>query len=177
MRTLVLGGVRSGKSVWAERALADAPAVTYVATAPNRPDDPEWTDRVAAHQARRPATWLTVETGDIAGLLRDHTGPFLVDDLGNWLTRTIDDCGAWSDRARLATVRTHIDDLVTAWRGTTARVIAVSNEVGSGVVPATYAGRLFRDEMGALNTRLAAESDEVVLLVAGLPQWLRSAER
>lgn len=173
-RTLVLGGVRSGKSAWAE-ATAGITKVTYVATAPDRPDDPEWLDRVAAHQARRPANWRTVPTGDLTGVL---TGArpgdvLLIDDMGNWLTRVIDDVGGWQDRSRLVLVRAAVDDLLAAWRASSGRVVAVSNEVGSGVVPASYAGRLFRDEQGRLNTMLAAESDEVVLLVAGIPMWLR----
>jgi adenosylcobinamide kinase/adenosylcobinamide-phosphate guanylyltransferase len=187
-RTLVLGGVRSGKSVWAEAAASTAavgratvtgtPEVTYVATAPDRPDDPEWAERVAAHRARRPAGWRTVQTGDLAGALT-AAGPgdvLLVDDIGSWLTRVIDDVGGWQDRSRLDLVRAATDDLLAAWRATSGRVVAVSNEVGYGVVPASYAGRLFRDEQGRLNTMLAAESDEVVLVVAGIPMWLRGKE-
>ncbi|HSV65959.1 MAG TPA: bifunctional adenosylcobinamide kinase/adenosylcobinamide-phosphate guanylyltransferase [Mycobacteriales bacterium] len=193
-RTLVLGGVRSGKSAWAEaevaswaasRAAAGAAAagvtaqVTYLATAPDRPDDPEWADRVAAHRARRPAAWRTVETGDLAGALRaaGAAGMLLVDDLGNWLARTIDAAAGWSDdRAGLPAVRAAMDALVAAWRDTAGPVVLVSNEVGSGVVPATYSGRLFRDELGRLNTLLAAGADRVVLLVAGIPMMLRERE-
>jgi adenosylcobinamide kinase / adenosylcobinamide-phosphate guanylyltransferase len=86
----------------------------------------------------------------------------------------MDDCGIWSEApdadARLAV---EIDALLEAWRTTRRRVIAVSNEVGSGVVPATASGRRFRDELGVLNTRVAASSPRVWLLTAGLPQRLR----
>lgn len=175
-RTLVLGGARSGKSVWAEASLAAEPAVVYVATAAEHPDDPRWTARLAAHRARRPAGWRTIETIGVAELLADPpAAPLLVDDVGNWLTRALDEAGAWTDPAAVQVVGRHADELVEAWRTTRARVVAVTNEVGSGVVPATTAGGLFRDELGRLNSRLAAVADEVVLLVAGLPSWLRGA--
>ena len=158
-RTLILGGARSGKSTEAERRLAAEPHVTYVATA--RPEledsDPEWAERVQAHRDRRPATWVTIETRDVAKVLNEETGAVLVDCLSLWLGDAIEHDG-YAKR---------IDELVTAWRETQARVIAVSNEVGSGVVPDSASGRLFRDQLGLLNARIAAESDEVLLTVAG----------
>ena len=69
--------------------------------------------------------------------------------------------------AAAAAVAARVDELVAAWRQTAARVVAVSDQVGAGVVPATPAGRLFRDQLGWLNQRLAAESEETVLVVAG----------
>ena len=72
MRTLVTGGIRSGKSALAENLLgADA---TYVATAPGRDDDPDWAARIRDHRARRPASWRTVETSDLPGALAALTG-------------------------------------------------------------------------------------------------------
>ena len=158
-RTLILGGARSGKSWEAERRLAAEPRVTYVATA--RPEleqwDSEWATRVQAHRDRRPAGWVTIETRDVAKVLNDATGAVLVDCLSLWLGDAIEQ----DDYAE------RVDELVVAWRGTRARVTAVSNEVGSGVVPDSASGRLFRDQLGRLNARIAAESDEVLLAVAG----------
>ena len=95
---LVLGGVRSGKSRHAELLLADAPTCTYVAPGPVL-DDADWAARVAAHRARRPAGWRTAETADLAAALRAHPDdPALVDCLGTWVTRLLDDAGAWDDR-------------------------------------------------------------------------------
>jgi len=168
----VLGGVRSGKSAWAEAELASDPCVTYIATAPHRPDDGDWCARVAAHRARRPATWTTLEAPDLASVLAQPPGPLLIDDLGNWLTTVLDDAGAW-DGHGAEMVTAAVDCLVQAWRDTPARVLAVSNEVGQGVVPMSYSGRRFRDELGQLNARIAAVSDDVVLLTAGLPTRLR----
>ena len=170
-RVLVLGGARSGKSAYAEQRLAAEPAVTYVATAPPREDDGEWAARVQAHVRRRPAAWSTVETGDVTGLLATSPTPLLVDDLGLWLVRAVDDAGAWE--GPLEAVTAACDDLVAAWRSCRGTVVLVAPEVGSGVVPATASGRRFRDLLGALTLRLAAESDEVVQVVAGLPRRLR----
>jgi adenosylcobinamide kinase/adenosylcobinamide-phosphate guanylyltransferase len=172
-RVLILGGARSGKSAEAERRLADAERVTYVATGGVRDGDEDWAARVAAHRARRPAHWETVETTDLAPLLRNaHHGALLVDCLGLWLTAVMDDCGAWDDDAwRSGTaqkaIAARVDELLDAWRSSAAHVVAVSNEVGMSVVPETAAGRRFRDELGRLNTMLAAEADEVLLVVAG----------
>jgi adenosylcobinamide kinase/adenosylcobinamide-phosphate guanylyltransferase len=86
----------------------------------------------------------------------------------------MDDCGIWSGAAEAdARLAAAIDDVVEAWTRSRRRVIAVSNEVGSGVVPATPSGRRFRDELGVLNARIAAASDRVVLVTAGLRQRLR----
>jgi len=171
-RVLILGGARSGKSAEAERRLADAPAVTYVATGGARSGDTEWAQRVAAHRARRPGHWRTVETTDVATMLRGSSGALLVDCLGLWLTAVMDECGAWEDQAwrsgrAQAAATARVDDLLAAWRATAAHVVAVSAEVGMSVVPETAAGRRFRDELGRLNTRLAADADEVLLVVAG----------
>ncbi len=171
-RTLVLGGARSGKSTLAEETLADRADVTYLATGGHGRGDAEWLARVAAHRERRPASWRTVETTDVAGRLRAATGPVLLDCLGTWLTARIDRHAAW-DGGPLERVEADVDELVAAWRACPVQAVAVSNEVGSGVVPATASGRLFRDLLGRLNARIAAESDSVVLVVAGLPTRLR----
>jgi adenosylcobinamide kinase/adenosylcobinamide-phosphate guanylyltransferase len=79
----------------------------------------------------------------------------------------MDDCDAWRSSGAHHAVTARVDELLDAWRGTTTHVVAVSNEVGMGVVPETAAGRRFRDELGRLNMLLAAEADEVLLVVAG----------
>ncbi|WP_166345798.1 nicotinate-nucleotide--dimethylbenzimidazole phosphoribosyltransferase [Phytoactinopolyspora limicola] len=184
-KLLVLGGARSGKSALAEewaRERAGAASVTYVATAGHRPGDAEWADRVARHQQRRPAGWTTVETTDVASVLRAATGTVVVDCLALWLSVVLDEAGAWDDDGQppFLAVEAAVDELEHAWRTTTANVVAVSNEIGSGVVPATRSGRLFRDQLGLLNQRLAAVTDRVVLCVAGrvlelpppsVPRW------
>lgn len=172
-RTLVLGGARSGKSRYAEDLLPGDAEVRYLATARRRPGDDEWDARLDAHRARRSPAWTTVESPDVAGLVRGGGGPLLVDDLATWLTGVLDDAGAWEAPALPAAVGAAVDDLVAAVRDAPGRVVLVSAETGLGVVPATRAGRLFRDELGALNAALAAACDEVLLLVAGLPLRLK----
>ena len=180
LRTLVIGGARSGKSREAERLLAAEPAVTYVATSYPAVDDPEWTERIRRHQADRPRHWRTLETLDLVGLLGgadrdDGDGgdgePLLVDCLTLWLTRVLDTHDAWDDGVWASNggraVQAEIDALVAAWRTTNRRVVAVTNEVGQGVVPDTASGRRFRDLMGRLNAGLAAETEDVRWCVAG----------
>lgn len=168
-RVLILGGVRSGKSRHAERLAARHGEVTYVAGGlPPSDEDPEWAARVAAHRARRPAHWRTVETTDLAATLRTATTPLLVDCFGTWLSRILGELGAWEQRdGWQQRVDERLGDVVDAWRHISVPVIAVSNEVGSGVVPGTTAGRVFRDVLGALNSQVAARSDRVLLVVAG----------
>ena len=178
-RTLVLGGARSGKSAHAEGLLTDE-AVTYVATSRRDPDDAEWTERIAAHVVRRPAGWRTVEAGTADGpaeLLEAAAAddpPLLVDDVATWLTGVLDDAGAWDrDPAALRAVAERTDRFVAGVERCPARLVLVSSEVGLGIVPSTRSGRLFRDELGALNARLAEVCERVVLLVAGVPLALR----
>ncbi|MGA5765611.1 bifunctional adenosylcobinamide kinase/adenosylcobinamide-phosphate guanylyltransferase [Nonomuraea bangladeshensis] len=164
-RALLLGGSRSGKSAEAELRLAAEPYVTYVATGPGGAGDGEWAARVRAHRERRPAHWDTVETTDLVAALSEATTPLLVDGLGTWLAAVFDEHGAWEgDRTP---VLRRCDELVAAWRQAPQTVVAVSDEVGMGVVPATASGRAFRDALGRLNQRLAAESEYVALVVAG----------
>lgn len=170
-RCLVLGGARSGKSAWAERRFAGVPA-RYLATGYAAADDAEWEHRVALHRARRPAMWQTVETLDVAGALSAADDrPLLVDCLTLWLTRTMDHCGAWAlaHDAALALLRPQLQALAEAVGVARGESVLVSNEVGSGIVSDSPAGRRFADLLGELNCLVAAACDEVVLTVAGIP--------
>lgn len=172
-RVLVTGGVRSGKSRYAESLLDGVEGVTYIAT--GYPADPvadsDWADRVAKHQASRPASWATVESLDLAGALDAATGPVLIDCLGLWLTRTLDALEAWEAprEAWEDALVAEVDRIAEAWARFDRPAVAVTNEVGWGVVPDQRAGRLFADGLGRVNQRLAQSSDEVFLLVAGRP--------
>jgi adenosyl cobinamide kinase/adenosyl cobinamide phosphate guanylyltransferase len=160
--TLVLGGARSGKSVVAERLAAGLPGpVTYVATAiatatgTSDADDPDMAARIAAHQARRPSTWATVEAGGHLGaVLADVAGTVLVDSLGTWLAACPD-------------FQVDMAALSVALTGRVGNTILVSEEVGLGVHPSSGAGRRFRDALGEVNQEVAAIADEVLLVVAG----------
>jgi adenosylcobinamide kinase / adenosylcobinamide-phosphate guanylyltransferase len=170
VRTLVLGGIRSGKSRWAEEKIATSVApgapVRYLAPGPVAAADPDWAQRIATHRDRRPEHWSTVETSDITTQLRQSPDtPTLVDDLGGWLTGTFDRHQAWDQGSVAAPVQEMLS-AVTAFGST---LVVVSPEVGLTVVPATASGRRFADELGSLNQRMAALCDEVVLVVAGQP--------
>jgi adenosylcobinamide kinase/adenosylcobinamide-phosphate guanylyltransferase len=170
-RTVVIGGARSGKSREAERCLVAENDVTFVATAYPAEHDDEWSDRVRLHRDRRPASWATTETFDLVPLLARSGGPLLLDCLTLWLTRVMDRHDAWDDATWQASaekaVLSEVDALVEAWRTTPRRVVAVTNEVGHGVVPDTAAGRRFRDVMGRLNAAVCAETEDVRWCLAG----------
>lgn len=172
--TLVLGGARSGKSEVAEDLAAglagtDPRPVTYVATgaivtiAPEEPD-PDWEARVAAHRARRPDHWETLEvhqSEELAPALRDLVGPALVDSIGTWAVGL----AGFGDEAPGA-----IDGLcavLTERRSSGHLTVLVSEEVGLGVHPPTADGNRFRDAVGSINRRLADIADDVLLVVAG----------
>ena len=167
-RVLVTGGVRSGKSRHAEQLLADEAEVTYVATgAPS--GDADWEARLESHRARRPASWATLESVDLAAAVGQARGAVLVDCLGTWLARLIDEADLWE--APVGAVEDHVgravDALVTAVAEASRPVVLVTNEVGLGVVPEHRSGRVFRDLLGTVNQRLGATCDEVHLVVAG----------
>ncbi|KAB1148561.1 bifunctional adenosylcobinamide kinase/adenosylcobinamide-phosphate guanylyltransferase [Streptomyces luteolifulvus] len=176
-RTLVLGGARSGKSVEAERRLEAFPDVLYVATGGTRGGDSEWASRVAVHRERRPGSWQTAETCDLVPLLAEDGPPLLIDCLSLWLTDAMDSVGAWDDAEWAGggerALRERVRELTEALRATRRTVVAVSNEVGSGIVPATASGRRYRDELGRLNAAFAGECEHVLLVVAGQAMVLR----
>jgi adenosylcobinamide kinase/adenosylcobinamide-phosphate guanylyltransferase len=159
---LVLGGNRSGKSRKAEELASSAGGEpVYVATA--TPGDAEMADRIAAHRARRGAAWRTMEEPlDVPGILDAQALPgraVLVDCLTLWLSNLF---GAEHD------IEHETDRLVTALRRTACPVVIVSNEVGSGIVPANALARRYADAHGILNQRVAAVADRVILMAAGI---------
>ena len=179
--TLILGGARSGKSALAQKMAAEGGRpVLYVATA--TAGDEEMATRIAAHRAERPAHWHTLEAPlqvgtAIAGAL-GATGAevVLVDCLtllaNNVLGRLPETISAPEAEAALAL---EVDGLLAAYMPGSTEWIIVSNEVGLGLVPPYPLGRLYRDALGRANQRLAAASDEVLFMVAGLPLALKSA--
>ncbi|MDV7136250.1 nicotinate-nucleotide--dimethylbenzimidazole phosphoribosyltransferase [Williamsia muralis] len=166
MRTLILGGIRSGKSAFGE-GLLPATGVRYIATAADpATGDPQWSQRISAHRSRRPAGWQTVESADVAGRLRsDPDVATLVDDLGGWVSRQIDDVGGWDDDN--FDLSDKIAEFVSAIADFTGDLVIISPEVGLSLVAPTPAGRLFQDQLGLLNNAVAATCDRTVLVVAG----------
>jgi adenosyl cobinamide kinase/adenosyl cobinamide phosphate guanylyltransferase len=156
--TLVLGGTRSGKSEVAEALAAAAPRpVTYVAT--GAATDPDMAARIAAHRARRPDAWATVEAGpELPAVLAALDGSVLVDSLGTWVAGFPDLVADGDALGRSLRERD---------QGRRGDTIVVSEEVGLGVHAGTPAGRRFADELGTLNRRVADLADRVLLVVAG----------
>ncbi|KPM54623.1 adenosylcobinamide kinase [Frankia sp. R43] len=168
-RVLVTGGTRSGKSAHAEHRLLAEPDVLYVATSrPADGSDPDWAARIQAHRDRRPPGWGTVETLDLEPLLRSPGPALLIDSVSLWVAARLDEDEPGFEAS--------VHGLVEAWRDARRRVVAVTDEAGSGPVAPTAVGRRFVDRLGEVNSRLAAEADEVWLSVAGLPVRLRPAE-
>lgn len=167
---LITGGARSGKSRIAEGlvlAMAQNAGLSaqYIATA--QAWDDEMRARIAEHQARRGADWVThAQPLDLVGALRatDGKGPRLVDCLTLWLTNLMLGDHDW---------RAHGQDLLAALRLQQSPVVFVTNEVGMGIVPDNALARAFRDAAGTLNQWVAAEADEVILAVSGLPMKVK----
>lgn len=170
MKTLILGGARSGKSRLAQTMAGEtAYDITFVATA--LPGDPEMRSRIARHQADRPDHWRLVEEplelGECLRELDDPQRVVLVDCLTLWLTQILTS----SDSTSMFTVRR--GGLIDAVRNFSGRLLLVTNETGMGIMPLGELSRRFCDEAGWLHQALAAECDEVILTVAGLPHWLK----
>ena len=159
---LITGGARSGKSRIAEdRTLSMGQPATYIATA--QAWDDEMRARIATHQARRGAEWVTLqEPLDLLGALAgsDGKGPRLVDCLTLWLTNLMLGERDWRQEA---------EALIAALPQQISPVVFVTNEVGMGIVPENALARAFRDAAGTLNQWVAAAADEVILAVSGLP--------
>jgi adenosylcobinamide kinase/adenosylcobinamide-phosphate guanylyltransferase len=178
--TLILGGARSGKSSFAEdRARKSGQTVIFLATA--QAGDEEMAARIAAHQAGRPAGWLTLEAPLNAGrMLKEyrHTGGLILLDCLTLLASNIllslpePLTQAAADEA----LDREIDSLLEAYSIREESWIIISNEVGLGLVPPYPLGRIYRDSLGRANQRLAAVSDEVIFMVAGLPMWVKGRE-
>jgi len=170
---LVLGGVRSGKSRYAQAEASRFAPVTFVATA--RRSDAEMRRKIAVHRRERPRDWKTVEAhANLDRVIRREGASadlLLIDCLTTY-------CGGLLTRNGVPpSARTHLAAVVDAIQTTPASVVLVSNEVGSGVVPAFRSGRLYRDLLGELNQQVARVASHVVLLVAGVPVTIKGKAR
>ncbi|MDB6161861.1 MAG: adenosylcobinamide kinase [Gammaproteobacteria bacterium] len=204
MRTLLIGGARSGKSALAlrwsnERSTAVCMLVTGTES------DPEMAARIAAHRRERPAHWRVREEavhlgralreeGEVLTARPNATAPrnatarpsappsathpplLLVDCLTLWISNCLWPPAPVIEANDYATWHRERDDFLEALSACTSDVIIVTNEVGTGIVPNNAASRVFRDEQGWLNQAVAAICDEVFLVTAGLPLCLKSSQ-
>jgi len=182
MITLITGGARSGKSGFAERlATQSGLQIVYLATA--GAGDAEMAERIRRHRANRPTDWLTVEEPlRLGAALRAHARAdrcLLIDCLTLWLNNLI--LADHPDGGEVAIVKpgptfaAERADLLDALRTLPGQAIAVSNEVGMGVVPLGALNRFFVDETGRLNQSIAALAGRVVWMVAGCPVVAKGA--
>jgi adenosylcobinamide kinase/adenosylcobinamide-phosphate guanylyltransferase len=172
--TLVLGGVRSGKSRYAQQLGEQVERVLFVATAPASGSDDEMRAKIERHRADRPAGWATVEEPlELARALTEQGAEYdlaIVDCLTLFVANLLH---AENEEQNEAILDRQTTALCAALAAAPCDVVLVSNEVGSGVVPAYALGRRFRDALGELNQRVAEAADDVLLLVAGLPLALK----
>jgi len=168
--TLVLGGVRSGKSRYAQQLAEQSRHVVFVATA--KVTDEEMRMKIDRHREERPKEWVTVEEPlELPKVLADHGSDcdvMVVDCLTIFAANLLEAEGE-DDKV----IDRRIEELCDALRLSQCSVVLVSNEVGSGVVPPYPLGRRYRDLLGEINQRVARIADDVVLMVAGLPLALK----
>ena len=172
--TLVLGGARSGKSRYAQTLASRYRRVTFLATA--RPSDREMQERIATHRRERPASWKTVEAPlDLHKTIASESRTadlLLVDCLTLFVANTMS-----HERRKAHSTRLVTEQLCQAIRSSKASVIVVSNEVGSGIVPAYRSGRIYRDLLGQMNQEIAKIADKVVLMIAGIPLTVKDTAK
>ena len=164
--TFVLGGVRSGKSRFAQRIASGFGSVIFIATA--MPCDSEMELRIERHRRNRPAAWQTLEVPvdlDVAiSNLRDPAQLVVIDCLTVYLANVMSKA-----QGKESVIKEHTERLYSALKETKSSIIMVSNEVGSGVHAPSASGRFYCDLLGELNQRVAALADNVILMVAGIP--------
>ncbi len=172
--TLVLGGVRAGKSRYAQELAREGDRVLFVATA--EAGDEEMSSRIAAHRAERPRGWATLEEPvDLVTALAPRLPDFdtvLIDCLTLWVSNLL--LQDPDDGETPAHIRSQASQLIDLYERSKASWIVVSNEVGLGVIPASKLGRDYADALGRVNQLFAAAADEAIVMFAGLPVSLKA---
>jgi len=184
---LVTGGARSGKSSFAEELIAGlGREIAYIATA--RAFDAEMEDRIAKHRLQRPSSWQTFESptdpSQVMATQGNRVDALLLDCLTVMITnRILAHSIDWNQpqvaqlNAIEADILNEIQALLTIAAESRADLVAVTNEVGYGIVPVSPLSRFFRDCAGRVNQRMAAHADEVYLVVSGIPMQIKGGAR
>jgi adenosylcobinamide kinase/adenosylcobinamide-phosphate guanylyltransferase len=172
MLSLVIGGARSGKSRFAQSLGMNAERVVYIATA--RSEDAEMDGRIAQHRLDRPARWLTVEEpleiGSAVERHAPHCDFLLIDCLTLWLSNY---CWEYRNKEQPTIQSSALLEVARIAAATTCTIVAVTNEVGCGLVPESALGRFFRDLQGRVNQEVASSADWVHHVVAGIPVTIK----
>jgi adenosylcobinamide kinase/adenosylcobinamide-phosphate guanylyltransferase len=167
-----LGGARSGKSRYVQSLAAEVSLAALVATARLADSDPEMLRKIARHKAERPKTLRTIEEPLVLERVLAEHGPhyrmLIVDCLTLYAANLLE-----IEQSNLAAIEERLERFYTALSSAACSVVLVSNEVGSGIVPAFPAGRIYRDLLGEINQRVAGIADRVLFMVAGLPLVLK----
>jgi len=170
--TLVLGGAQSGKSYYAQQLASHFERVTFIAT--GRRTDAEMRKKIARHRRERPAAWRTIEAPlnlvTAIGSGSQEADVLVIDCLTVYAANVMG-----KGKRSNSDPRKHIEAICDAIRAAKASVVAVSNEVGSGVVPPYRSGRIYRDFLGQMNQKVAQMADHVVLMVAGVPMTVKGS--
>ena len=170
--TLVLGGVRSGKSRYAQTLAAGAAPVAFVATARPSDSDEEMRRKIERHRSDRPQDWKTIEEPlDLAGVMAEQGSNYrivVVDCLTLYAANLLE-----AEHGNLLAVEERLQRFYAALRSAPCSVALVSNEVGSGIVPPFPEGRTYRDLLGEINQQVATIADTTLLMVAGIPLVLK----
>lgn len=180
MLTLVLGGARSGKSRFAQSLAESAEHTIYLATAaaPDDSADAEMVRRIRRHKEDRPLAWTTVEEPlEIVSVVRENAAEntiILIDCVTLWLSNLMWEYRTLSIAERENTIFARVNDFAETAVRAAGIVIAVSNEVGGGIVPSAETAREFRDLQGFVNQLIAARAEKVYFVAAGLPVVLKS---
>ncbi|MDI9348786.1 MAG: bifunctional adenosylcobinamide kinase/adenosylcobinamide-phosphate guanylyltransferase [Candidatus Symbiobacter sp.] len=166
--TLILGGAASGKSEFAERMLSPHPNRHYIATTITMENDPEMAAKIARHRQRRSEHWQTHEipvnlTQELPQIMATKE-PILVECLSMWVSNLM---------MAEKNIHTETENLIKTIENPTAPIIFVSLEVGLGIVPDNALARQYRDALGQLNQKIAAVAENVILVVAGQPLYLK----
>lgn len=175
--TLITGGVRSGKSAFAEKIAIGYSEVAYVATC--EPTDVEMVERVAMHRSRRPHAWQTREAPlalDGAVSAVDPSACLLIDCLGIWVSNNLlsnEEQNLQDPQVFINTMLKSSRELIWQLQNRSGPSVLVTNEVGLGLVPPYKLGRVFRDVLGLVNAHMAESATDVYLCAVGLPICLK----
>jgi adenosylcobinamide kinase/adenosylcobinamide-phosphate guanylyltransferase len=181
--SLVLGGVRSGKSEFGEKlAKEDDKPVLYVAT--GLASDPEMEHRIQRHLESRPDNWWTLEAPidlasglEIALSAADAPGVVLIDSLDSWVGNLLQQHEDEPRDTLDSLVQDSLGKMIDVCGQSSASIVMVSSEVGLTLVPPFPLGRRFQDLLGLVNQRVAAAATNVYLVVAGVPMVIKSPDK
>ena len=181
--TLVIGGVRSGKSAFAE-SLADSSSEKVIYLATGQVTDGEMAARIRLHRERRPARWQTIEeplkpASALREVLDDDSAPvcLLMDSVDTWVANLLLANEDQAEHILEEVMLAELDSLLQVCKRSECQSVLVSSEVGLSPVAANRLGRIFQDLLGTANQRIASLADSVFLVVAGIPVAIKSPGR